>query len=130
MAVKRIQDPPKLGRALGRVDLLTPDEAAAVARCSVKTVRRAYASGALVAYRRRGSRAVLLDRKDVHAWVHGELVQPEPLTEADADPSPQTQSRGSISAPAVRAAGPPDADEGQRFDLSPRALRARRAARA
>lgn len=27
--------------------LLTPEEAAAIARCSVKTVRRAYASGAL-----------------------------------------------------------------------------------
>jgi hypothetical protein len=31
--------------------LLTAEEAAAIARCSVKTVRRAYATGALVAYR-------------------------------------------------------------------------------
>ena len=57
-------------------NLLTAEEAAAIARCSVKTVRRAYATGALVAYRRRGSRAVLLDHQDVLAWVQGEILQP------------------------------------------------------
>ena len=51
--------------------LLTAEEAAAIARCSVKTVRRAYATGALVAYRRRGSRAVLLDGQECGARVHG-----------------------------------------------------------
>ena len=50
-----------------------------IARCSVKTVRRAYATGALIAYRRRGSRAVLLDNRDVLAWVHGEILQPTDL---------------------------------------------------
>ena len=56
--------------------LLTAEEAAAIARCSVKTVRRAYATGALTAYRRRGSRAVLLDSRDVLAWVQGQILQP------------------------------------------------------
>ena len=66
--------------------LLTAEEAAAIARCSVKTVRRAYATGALVAYRRRGSRAVLLDRRDVLAWVQGETLKPVVPTMAEIDP--------------------------------------------
>ena len=57
-------------------NLLTPEEAAVIARCSVKTVRRAYATGALTAYRRRGSRAVLLDNQDVLEWVRGQILQP------------------------------------------------------
>ncbi len=56
--------------------LLTPEEAAAIARCSVKTVRRAYATGALRAYRRRVSRAVLLDNRDVLIWARGQILQP------------------------------------------------------
>ena len=63
--------------------LLTAEEAAAIGRCSVKTVRRAYATGALVAYRRRGSRAVLLDRRDVLAWVQGEILKPVVPTMAE-----------------------------------------------
>ena len=55
--------------AVHRPTYLTPEEAAAIARCSIRTVRRAYKSGALVAYRRRGSRAVLLDNDDVLAWT-------------------------------------------------------------
>jgi excisionase family DNA binding protein len=59
-----------------RPTLLTPEEAAVIARCSLKTVRRAYKSGLLTAYRRRGSRAVLLDNDDVVAWAQGETVNP------------------------------------------------------
>ena len=68
-------------------NLLTAEEAAVIARCSVKTVRRAYATGALVAYRRRGSRAVLLDRRDVLAWVQGEILKPVVPTMAEIDPA-------------------------------------------
>ena len=107
--------------------LLTAEEAAAIARCSVKTVRRAYATGALVAYRRRGSRAVLLDRRDVLVWVQGETLKPVVTTMAEID-----QERG--GGPAQRLGG----QQGQavtvarpggraRFDLSAAALRERRA---
>ena len=64
------------GMAAASPNLLTPEEAAAIARCSIKTVRRAYATGALTAYRRRGSRAVLLDNQDVLAWAQGQILQP------------------------------------------------------
>jgi hypothetical protein len=66
--------------AAASLTLLTPVEAARIARCSIKTVRRAYATGALIAYRRRGSRAVLLDNQDVLAWARGELLQPTART--------------------------------------------------
>lgn len=105
--------------------LLTPEEAAAIARCSVKTVRRAYATGALTAYRRRGSRAVLLDNQDVLAWVQGEILQPTASTTGiESTPSrPQTRkSARQADQPArARALG-----SQQRFDLSAEALRDRR----
>jgi len=107
--------------------LLTAEEAAAIARCSVKTVRRAYATGALVAYRRRGSRAVLLDRRDVLAWVQGEILKPvvPPMAEIDPDRTP-AQHLGRQQSQAVTAARP----EGRpRFDFSVAALRERRAAK-
>jgi excisionase family DNA binding protein len=107
--------------------LLTAEEAATIGRCSVKTVRRAYATGALVAYRRRGSRAVLLDRRDVLAWVHGETLKPVVPTMAEIDPMRaggpaqrlDRQQRRAVTA--ARLGGPP------RFDLSAAALRERRA---
>jgi excisionase family DNA binding protein len=108
--------------------LLTVEEAAAIGRCSVKTVRRAYATGALVAYRRGGSRAVLLDRRDVLAWVQGEIVKPVVPTMAENDPARagapaqrlgrQQSQAGTAGRPGGRA----------RFDLSAAALRERRAA--
>jgi len=109
--------------------LLTVEEAAAIGRCSVKTVRRAYATGALVAYRRRGSRAVLLDRRDVLAWVQGEILKPVVPTMAEIDPvraggpaqrlGRQQSQAGTAARPGGRA----------RFDLSAAALRERRAAK-
>lgn len=109
--------------------LLTAEEAAAIARCSVKTVRRAYATGALVAYRRGGSRAVLLDRRDVLAWVHGEILKPVVPTVAEIDPmraGEPAQRLGRQQRHAATAARP----GGQaRFDLSAAALRERRAAK-
>jgi excisionase family DNA binding protein len=105
--------------------LLTPEEAAAIARCSIKTVRRAYATGALPAYRRRGSRAVLLDNQDVLAWARGQLLNPT---------APTTPSIGSMSAKpqALKLASRVE-EAGRtsrlgnplRFDLSKDALRGR-----
>lgn len=106
--------------------LLTPEEAAEIARCSVKTVRRAYATGALTAYRRRGSRAVLLDRRDILAWVRGQLVKPTarvtpPLESNSAQPS----SRERTPRAAERARAPKLGSQ-LRFDVSADALRDRR----
>jgi len=107
-------------------NLLTPEEAALIARCSVKTVRRAYATGALTAYRRRGSRAVLLDNRDVLEWVRGEMLQP-------TAPSPQalesTLARPGTRRPARPVDQParaPKLGRQLRFDVSAEALRERR----
>ncbi len=111
------------GRLLPGVspELLTVEEAAVVARCSVKTVRRAYKSGALTAYRRGGSRAVLLDPQDVRSWLQAALVQPDIVRAAAG--SSHSQRGGStrhISARSGTAGGE------LRFDLSADALRQRR----
>ena len=111
--------------------ILTVDEAAQLARCSVRTVRRAYASGALTAYRRGGSRAVVLERQDVLAWVHGEMLRvqtPTPLPSATPAPAAGLGRR--------RRAGSSAGSDGRaqrlggqvRFDLSADGLRARRTA--
>ena len=109
--------------------LLTPEEAAAIARCSVKTVRRAYATGALIAYRRRGSRAVLLDNRDVLEWVQGQVLQPsvrpKERIESMSD-EPQTRKKArQVDQPART----PQLGSRPRFDLSADALRYRRAAK-
>ena len=105
--------------------LLTVEEAAVIARCSVKTVRRAYTTGALTAYRRRGSRAVLLDPGDVRVWLQGQLVHP---TVPAVAPQPSRShgrklavARGSLSQQGAVAGRP-------RFDFSVDALRERRRA--
>lgn len=106
--------------------LLTPVEAATVARCSIKTVRRAYTSGALVAYRRCGSRAVLLDHDDVLAWVRGQLVRPTagpPLTRANAN------RRGDTAEARRQAVRRPTPGSELRLDLSAQALHAHRGSR-
>jgi excisionase family DNA binding protein len=105
--------------------LLTCEEAAAIARCSVKTVRRAYATGALTAYRRRGSRAVLLDNKDVLAWARGQILQPTARTlarESDPvrSPAPNRTRR------ADEQGRTPELGSHLRIDLSADALRERR----
>src|SRR5690349_14305699 len=105
--------------------LLTPDEAAAIARCSVKTVRRAYATGALIAYRRRGSRAVLLDNRDVLAWARGQILQPTAR--------PRAAESGLVRKPAPKRSrrtdeqpGTPKLGSQLRTDLSADALHDRR----
>lgn len=109
--------------------LLTPDEAAAIARCSIKTVRRAYASGALTAYRRRGSRAVLLDNRDVLDWVQGQIVQPNaqaaaPVGSMSARPHTRRTARQGD-----RPSRTPKLGSQLRFDVSTEALRDRRMSR-
>ena len=110
-------------------NLLTPEEAAVIARCSVKTVRRAYASGALTAYRRRGSRAVLLDNQDVLEWVQGQLLQP---TNPTTPPIESMATRPRTRKTPRRIDQPertPKLGSQVRFDLSAEALRHRRGLR-
>ena len=101
-----------------------------IARCSIKTVRRAYAAGVLTAYRRRGSRAVLLDNDDVVAWAQGEMLRPTPPTTSAPESNP---SRRSAAQRARRADDPSRTRRlasQLRFDLYADALRDRRNAKA
>ena len=110
--------------------LLTVEEAAVIARCSIKTVRRAYANGSLSAYRRRGSRAVLLDPQDVGEWVRGQLVH-APSTPAGAGPA---RAQGGVTTPSParrrRAGAESSRATPVTFDLSTGALQERRTAKA
>jgi excisionase family DNA binding protein len=109
--------------------LLTPEEAAAIARCSIKTVRRAYATGALPAYRRRGSRAVLLDNQDVLAWAQGQILQP---TAPNTRPIESEPGRPATRKPARRVdheVRTPKLGSQLRFDLSAEGLRDRRSSK-
>jgi excisionase family DNA binding protein len=54
--------------------LLTPARAAAIASRSVKTIRRAYSSGRLLAYRDGGGRGVRIAYRDLRAWLTAEEV--------------------------------------------------------
>jgi excisionase family DNA binding protein len=130
MAMNRMRRTANGPRRSSRPELLTAEEAAALARCSIKTVRRAYASGALLAYRRRGSRAVLLDREDVLSWVHGEVVQSVPPARPEVGPTQRAESHLGVRAPRARPTGALGSDASPRFDLSATALRERRAAKA
>lgn len=106
--------------------LLTVEEAAVIARCSIKTVRRAYTTGALTAYRRRGSRAVLLDPDDVRAWARGELIQPSSASIAVRRTSPPTrgsEARARTTPKRSALAAP------LRFDLSAEAIRVHRSSK-
>jgi hypothetical protein len=107
-------------------NLLTAEEAAVIARCSVKTVRRAYATGALTAYRRRGSRAVLLEDHDVLAWARGQIVQPTvpaPSLSESTSAKPRVRRPTRPGNQAMRTA---KLGSQPRFDLSKDALRGRR----
>jgi len=109
--------------------LLTVEEAARIGRCSIKTVRRAYATGALTAYRRRGSRVVLLDSDDVVAWAQGELLQPRRGTTSAAEFKAGQRSVTKRARRAEEATRARKLVSQLRFDLSADALRDRRVAR-
>ena len=57
-------------------DLLTPAAAAAIAMRSVRTIRRAYMSGRLSAYRDRSGRGVRILYGDLRRWMMGEEIAP------------------------------------------------------
>src|ERR1044072_4691017 len=54
--------------------MLSPAQAAQVARRSVRTIRRAYASGRLRPYRDGGGRGVNIRRGDLRAWLMSEEI--------------------------------------------------------
>jgi hypothetical protein len=66
-------------------DLLSAEMAATIAERSVRTIRRAYAGGALVAYRDGGGRGVRIRYGDLRDWL---------LREPVAATSPPTVSAG------------------------------------
>ncbi len=55
---------------------LTVEEAARLARCNPKTIRRAFTSGALRAFK--PTTRVLLREEDVRAWIEGHTAAVEP----------------------------------------------------
>jgi hypothetical protein len=110
--------------------LLTAVEAATIARCSIKTVRRAYATGALTAYRRRGSRAVLLDSEDVLAWAQGQLVEPTAAATSAMDAAPAKRRGRRRMRRVDRDTRAPKLGTQLRFDVSVEGLGKRRSLRA
>ena len=59
-------------RPLTVADRLSVDGAAAEAGVSVDTIRRAYRSGALPAFRPGGTRRIVILREDLQAWAFGD----------------------------------------------------------
>jgi hypothetical protein len=106
--------------------LLTPEDAAVIARCSIKTVGRAYATAVLTAYRRRGSRAVLLDNRGVLAWVRGEVVQPTARSTPALESKPAGSARQKSARRVDETVRAEKLGSQQRFDVSSDALRDRR----
>ena len=96
-------------------------------RCSIKTVRRAYANGALTAYRRKGSRAVLLESDDVVAWAQGELLRPSSMPASARESTPGQRSASKRARRADEPTRGRKLVSQLRFDLSADALRDRRA---
>jgi excisionase family DNA binding protein len=78
---------------------LGAEEAAAEAGVSVDTIRRAYRSGALRAFRPGGARRIVIRLEDLHAWAFGEERAVSPVR------SP-AQLRPPVDQPAVASHGP------------------------
>ena len=79
-------------------DLLTVADAARIAKRSVRTIRRAYLSGRLIAHRDGNGRGVRIRYGDLHAWLTARVVTPtgdvpssRPVPRADV--RTQTQAR-------------------------------------
>lgn len=71
-------------------DLLSPAQAAATARRSVRTIRRAYRRGTLVAYRDGNGRGVRIRYGDLHQWLlAGTASAPPRRTNAPPPPGPR-----------------------------------------
>ena len=75
--------------------MLTPDAAADLARRSVRTIRRAYGSGALLAYRDGSGRSVRIRYADLQDWLMREpAASPARPAPASARPHRPSPSRG------------------------------------
>ena len=82
-------------RVLHEDELLTPSTAAAIASRSVRTIRRAYLGGTLVAYRDGGGRGVRIRYGDLLDWMMRKPVTP--VRRRRSEPGP----------PSSRSARPP-----------------------
>jgi excisionase family DNA binding protein len=78
----------------GSEELLTPAAAARIAARSVRTIRRAYASGTLLAYRDANGRGVRIRYADLRAWMMREPVAVK-------------EDEGTLPAPMPLAGAPP-----------------------
>jgi hypothetical protein len=67
-------------------ELLTPARAATLARRSVRTIRRAYRAGALLAYRDGNGRGVRIRYGDLRRWMLAKSAAAPPLRERDDQP--------------------------------------------
>jgi excisionase family DNA binding protein len=92
------------------MDRLSVDEAAAEAGVSVDTIRRAYRSGALRAFRPGGTRRIVILRDDLCAWAFSDkhLVARDP----GAQLRPPADEPGVIPHRAVRQRARHDATAG------------------
>jgi excisionase family DNA binding protein len=92
------------------MDRLSVDEAAAEAGVSVDTIRRAYRSGALRAFRPGGTRRIVILRDDLRAWAFSDkhLV----ARDAGAQLRPPADEPGVIPHRAVRHRSRPDTAAG------------------
>jgi hypothetical protein len=75
-ALTRDEEPPELSERHRDDDLLVPSDAARIAMRSVRTIRRAYSSGRLIAFRDRSGRGVRIRYGDLRDWMLGEEIAP------------------------------------------------------
>jgi excisionase family DNA binding protein len=93
-------------------ELLTPAAAARIAARSVRTIRRAYANGTLLAYRDANGRGVRIRYADLRAWMMrepvavkgGERSAPAPASVAGAPPARRAGSTLSENLALLQAA--------------------------
>jgi hypothetical protein len=69
-------------------ELISPAAAAQIANRSVRTIRRAYLSGRLSAYRDRGGRGVRILYGDLRQWMMGEEIALPDHTTPTPTPAP------------------------------------------
>jgi len=70
------EEPPESTERHQDEDLLAPSDAARIATRSVRTIRRAYTSGRLTAFRDRSGRGVRIRYADLRNWMLGEEISP------------------------------------------------------
>lgn len=84
------------GGAEAEPELLTVTEAAAIAHCHPKTIRRAFTSGRLRAFR--PAHRVLLREDDVRAWVESQTAVTEPAPPRAGRSRSRRPAPGSVAA--------------------------------